>query len=105
MPLFEGCADVLSACQPRTSLRNRKATDISLDAQDASSNLRSIRSLFAAAHAAPEQRAHKRRKVDHGNAASIPIVEFEPERSIVLANVSLEFVSDFATVLCCAGLT
>jgi hypothetical protein len=105
MPLFEGCADVLSAGQPRTPSGRRGASDISLDAQDASSNLASICSLFVAAHAAPEQRAHKRRKVDHGHTASVPIVDFEPDRSIVLVNVSLEFVSACATLWCCEWLT
>jgi hypothetical protein len=105
MPSFEGCADVLSACQPSTPPGRRGASDISLDAQDASSNLRSIRSLFVAAHAAPEQRAHKRRKVNHDNTALVPIVDLLPDRSIVLANVSLELVSNYATISCCEGLT
>jgi hypothetical protein len=95
MPAFEGRADVLSASQLNTTSTARAKSNISLDAQDGSSTLRSIHGLFDAPDvpAGAEQRTHKRRKVDRGNAVSMHAFDFKADRSIVLANVSLELVS------------
>jgi hypothetical protein len=95
MSLFEGRVDVLSADRPTTASLGQKLSEVSLDALDASSNLRSIQGLFAASniHDDGQQRAQKRRKVEHDNVASVPVVNLEAERSVVLAHVALDLVS------------
>ncbi|KAF2831923.1 hypothetical protein CC86DRAFT_312500 [Ophiobolus disseminans] len=91
MSSFEGCAEVLSVNEHVAAPLQRASTDLALDAQDASSNIRNLHSLFAAATQNHEaaQPAQKRRKVEIGNAVSIPST-LEHKSSIVLAQVSLQ---------------
>ncbi|KAF2133985.1 hypothetical protein P153DRAFT_427863 [Dothidotthia symphoricarpi CBS 119687] len=100
MASFQGCATVLSAnihtpkSPPRTFGGDPK---VSLAAQDASKNLDSIQRLFVASDARDdgELRGEKRRKLDNGDAIPVNQVEFEDNKSVVLAKVSFDL--DFGT--------
>ncbi|KAF1920165.1 SNF2 family N-terminal domain-containing protein [Ampelomyces quisqualis] len=91
MALFEGRAHVLRASRSTSELLSRDSPDLSLDAQDATSNLDSIHSLFAApeAHTEAQRGAHKRRKLHH-DGASINETQLDQCQSVVLASISLE---------------
>jgi E3 ubiquitin-protein ligase SHPRH len=94
MPLFQGRVQVLSANSNNTGSIRRDFSGLALDAQDASSNLRGFRSLFAA----PDVHDHaqgtpKRRKLDSGNAVPVQSVDLDEQKSIVLADVSLDLVT------------
>jgi hypothetical protein len=95
MSLFEGRVNVLSASSSALAPISRALSDLSLDTEDASGNLRNIHGLFAApnAHDEAQQRAHKRRKVDDNHAVPVHVADAGEKQSIVLANVSLELVS------------
>ena len=94
MVSLQGHAEVLSATayDPTPVPRNRSKT--SLAPQDASSSLRSIHSLFAVpdAHDGGDERAQKRRKVENGDAVAVQQADFDEDKSIVLAKVSLDLV-------------
>jgi hypothetical protein len=97
MSQFEGRVDLLSAQQLTSASLGQKLSEVSLDALDASGNLRSIQGLFAASnvHDEGKQRAPKRRKVDHECAALLPTVNLEKGGSIVLAQIALDLVSSW----------
>lgn len=99
MSQYEGSVDVLSAIHIPVASTSRELSDVPLDNQDASNNLRSIHSLFAAPNTndAAQYRAHKRRKFDHHNEVAVLPAEAEEENSIVLAKVALGLVSTCAT--------
>ncbi|KAH7402054.1 SNF2 family N-terminal domain-containing protein [Phaeosphaeria sp. MPI-PUGE-AT-0046c] len=91
MPLFQGRVQVLSANSNNTGSIRRDLSGLSLDAQDASSNLRGFRGLFAAHDVHDQaQGAHKRRKLDSGNDVPVQCAGLDEQNSIVLAGVSLE---------------
>jgi hypothetical protein len=96
MSQFEGRVDVLSAHQLTSESLGHKFSEVSLDALDVLSNLRSIQGLFAASgvHDEGKQRAPKRRKVDHDCAASVPAANLEEDKSIVLLQIALDLVSN-----------
>ena len=94
MASLQGRAEVLSVNTYHPAPAPRNGPQISLAAQDASSNLRAVHSLFAAPNApVEEERAQKRRKLDNGNVASIQQAGFDENRSIVLGKISLDLVS------------
>lgn len=94
MPLFQGRIQVLSADSNNPGSIRRDLSDLSLEPQDASSNLRGFRELFAAPDVHVQaQGTHKRRKLDSGNGAPVQSVDLDEHKSIVLANVSLDLVS------------
>lgn len=94
MMSFMGCADVLTVTNYSAAPFNRSASNIPLDAQDASSNLRNLHGLFAAPteHGGIAQRAQKRRKVESNTATSVSSDALRQESSILLAKITLELV-------------
>ncbi|KAF1845963.1 ATP-dependent DNA helicase [Cucurbitaria berberidis CBS 394.84] len=92
MPPIQGCAEVLSATAHCPAPTPRNGPRISLVAQDVSSNLDTIHRLCAAPDACDggEKRAQKRRKVENGSAVAVQQTDFDENKSIVLAKVSLD---------------
>jgi hypothetical protein len=102
MLMFEGHVQVQSADSNNTGFIRRDLSGLSLDAQDASSNLRGLRGLFAANDVQDgAQGAQKRRKLASGHAAPVQNVHLDEERSIVLAEVSLHLVSVYELAPSC----
>jgi hypothetical protein len=95
MSLFEGRVNVLSANKPSTASLDQKLSEVSLDALDAPSNLRNIQGLFAASsvHEEGQQRAQKRRKIDHESVAPVVVGHAGEDSSILLARIALNLVS------------
>jgi hypothetical protein len=95
MSLFKGRVNVLSASKPSTASLDQKLSKVSLDALDVSSNLRNVHGMFAASsdHDKGQQRAQKRRKIDHESITPVRAIHVEGERSILLAQVALDLVS------------
>jgi hypothetical protein len=96
MSLFKGRVNVLSAHKPSTASLDQKLSKVSLDALDVSSNLRNVQGMFAASsdHDEGQQRAQKRRKIDHESIAPVLAIHAEEDRSILLAQVALDLVSN-----------
>jgi hypothetical protein len=96
MSLFEGRVNVLSSSKPSTASLDQKLSKVSLDALDATSNLRNIQGLFAASsdYNEGQQRAQKRRKIDHESIAPVSAVHVEGEKSLLLAQVALDLVGN-----------
>jgi hypothetical protein len=94
MASFQGTAEVVSTL-PHIPVPVSQRLQDAFVAQDVSDNLRIIHSLFAAldTHNDGRARAQKRRKLDNGNASVTQSLNFEEDKSIVLARVSLALVS------------
>lgn len=102
MLIFEGHVQVQSADSNNTGSIRRDLSGLCLDAQDASSNLRGLRGLFAATDVQDgAQGAQKRRKLTSGHAAPVQSVHLGDETSIVLAEVSLHLVSAYGLAPLC----
>lgn len=96
---FEGCAEVLSVTAASAS---QASSEPSLDAQDASSNLRNLGRLFAAPATddGTQQPAKKRRKTDNNHGIPVHSGPVEEAESIVLAKISLVLVGAAISSFC-----
>lgn len=94
MAPLQGRAVIIRASGYSSTLGSHDGSKFSLVAQDALSNQHSMHDLFAPSSAHDgEDRAQKRRKLDIDHSRQGDPMTFNENNSIVLAKVTLDFVS------------